>query len=78
MHLGSGNDTGLVYEGMGAAEGERPVLVINWSVESPPFPSRTALIGMPFWQQVLALAPGANPTGMLTSASWRGTVGRKY
>jgi len=43
-----------------------------------PIPSRTALIGVPFWQQVLALAPGANPTGMLTSASWRGTVGRKY
>ena len=35
MHLGSCNDTGLVYEGMGAAEGERPVLVINRSVESP-------------------------------------------
>lgn len=35
MHLGSGNDTVLVYEGMGAAEGERPVLVINRSVESP-------------------------------------------
>jgi hypothetical protein len=43
-----------------------------------PIPPRTALIGVPFWQQVLALAPGANPTGMLTSASWRGTVGRKY
>jgi hypothetical protein len=41
-------------------------------------PFRTALVGVPFWQQVLALAPGANPTGMLTSASWRGTVGRKY
>lgn len=43
-----------------------------------PIPFRTALVGVPFWQQVLALAPGANPTGMLTSASWRGTVGRKY
>jgi hypothetical protein len=35
MHLGSCNDTGLVYEGMGAAEGKRPVPVINGSVESP-------------------------------------------
>lgn len=35
MHLGSCNDTGLVYEGMDAAEGERPVLVIDRSVESP-------------------------------------------
>lgn len=35
MHLGSCNDTGLVYEGMGATEGERPVLVIDRSVESP-------------------------------------------
>lgn len=43
-----------------------------------PIPFRTALVGVPFWQQVLALAPGTNPTGMLTSASWRGTVGRKY
>ena len=35
MNLGICNDTGLVYEGMGAAEGERPVVVINRSVESP-------------------------------------------
>jgi hypothetical protein len=29
MNLGICNDTGLVYEGMGAAEGERPVVVMG-------------------------------------------------
>lgn len=50
----------------------------NTATQQIPIPNDLSLLGVAFWQQVLALAPGANPTGMLTSPSMRGTVGRAY
>lgn len=40
-----------------------------------PIPQATALLGVVFFQQVMAPAPGANALGMLVSGSMRGTVG---
>jgi len=41
-------------------------------------PSTPALVGLAFWQQAFALAPGANPAGLLVSDSMSGTVGRSH
>lgn len=48
---------------------------VSWQI---PIPNQQSLLGIPFWQQVLAPAPGVNPAGMVTSASMRGTVGQAY
>ena len=40
-----------------------------------PVPNVPGLVGSRFWVQAFAPVPGSNPAGVLTSASWVGTVG---
>ena len=41
-------------------------------------PNSASLLGVTFWQQILAPVPGANAAGVLMSDSVRGSVGRAY
>ena len=37
-----------------------------------------SLVGVAFWQQAFALAPGVNPAGALLSDSMRGRIGKSH
>ncbi|MCC7062586.1 MAG: hypothetical protein IT456_07260, partial [Planctomycetes bacterium] len=41
-------------------------------------PNSASLLGVTFWQQILAPVPGANAAGVLMSDSVRCSVGRAY
>lgn len=43
-----------------------------------PVPNDPSLVGVAFWQQAFALAPGVNPAGALLSDSMRGRIGKSH